>query len=84
MVKAVFDNLSKPQPKNNFTIGIQDDVTQLSLPFDSSFQLKDDNYKIIVSSEKKPKSELSYQQTLEIFNEKFGKHEFQRCGKMTF
>jgi len=74
MVKAVFDNLSKPQPKNNFTIGIQDDVTQLSLPFDSSFQLKDDNYKIIVSSEKKPKSELSYQQTLEIFNEKFGKH----------
>lgn len=31
-LKAVFDNLLLDQPKNHFTIGIQDDVTHLSLP----------------------------------------------------
>ena len=31
-IKAVFDNLSKDEPKNHFTIGIEDDVTHLSLP----------------------------------------------------
>ena len=31
MVKAVFDNLNKTTPKNNFTVGINDDVTNLSL-----------------------------------------------------
>ena len=30
-IKAVFDNLSLDEPKNNFTIGITDDVTYLSL-----------------------------------------------------
>ena len=29
---AVFDNLAQKEPKNNFTIGITDDVTNLSLP----------------------------------------------------
>jgi pyruvate-ferredoxin/flavodoxin oxidoreductase len=32
MAKAVFDNLSSNEPKNNFTIGIVDDVTFTSLP----------------------------------------------------
>jgi pyruvate-ferredoxin/flavodoxin oxidoreductase len=31
-IKAVYDNLSSNQPKNGFTIGIVDDVTNLSLP----------------------------------------------------
>ena len=37
MVKAVLDELSKPEPKNHFTIGIEDDVTHTSLPYDASF-----------------------------------------------
>ena len=32
MVKAVFDNMMQPQPKPIFTIGITDDVSNLSLP----------------------------------------------------
>jgi len=32
MVKAVFDNLTQETPKNGFTVGIQDDVTNTSLP----------------------------------------------------
>jgi pyruvate-ferredoxin/flavodoxin oxidoreductase len=38
MVKAIFDNLAAPKPKHHFTIGIVDDVTHLSLPWDPSFQ----------------------------------------------
>ncbi|MFC1856541.1 pyruvate:ferredoxin (flavodoxin) oxidoreductase [Thermodesulfobacteriota bacterium] len=34
MVKAVFDNLNAAGPKNNFTIGINDDVTDTSLDFE--------------------------------------------------
>lgn len=32
MVKSVFDNLKADAPKNNFTVGIEDDITNLSLP----------------------------------------------------
>lgn len=32
MVKAIFDNLKAVQPKNHFTVGIEDDVTNSSLP----------------------------------------------------
>ena len=39
MVKAVFDELNKPQPKKQFTIGIHDDVTNLSLDYDTRFSL---------------------------------------------
>ncbi|MCX6898935.1 MAG: pyruvate:ferredoxin (flavodoxin) oxidoreductase [Verrucomicrobia bacterium] len=37
MVKAVFDNLAAAKPKNHFTVGINDDVTNSSLPFDPEF-----------------------------------------------
>ncbi len=32
MVKAVFDNLAEASPKNGFTVGIEDDITHISLP----------------------------------------------------
>ncbi|MFI3155982.1 MAG: pyruvate:ferredoxin (flavodoxin) oxidoreductase [Methylococcaceae bacterium] len=38
MIKAVFDELKQPQPKNNFTIGIHDDVTHSSLDWDASYR----------------------------------------------
>ncbi len=41
MVKAVFDELKKPQPKNHFTIGIVDDVTHTSLTYDPDFSTED-------------------------------------------
>lgn len=39
MVKAVLDNLDSPQPHPRFTVGINDDVTHLSLPFDDSLDV---------------------------------------------
>jgi pyruvate-ferredoxin/flavodoxin oxidoreductase len=40
MVKAVFDNLKKDEPKNHFTVGIYDDVTNTSLDFDENFVIE--------------------------------------------
>lgn len=37
MVKAIFDELKKETPKNRFTVGIIDDVTNLSLDYDPEF-----------------------------------------------
>jgi len=37
MVKAVFDNLALDEPKDGFTVGIEDDVTNTSLPMPAEF-----------------------------------------------
>ena len=42
MVKAVFDNLSAASPKHHFTIGINDDVSNTSLPYDADFSTESD------------------------------------------
>eukprot|EP01012_Entosiphon_sulcatum_P043939 TRINITY_DN583_c0_g2_i1.p1 TRINITY_DN583_c0_g2~~TRINITY_DN583_c0_g2_i1.p1 ORF type:complete len:1924 (-),score=325.54 TRINITY_DN583_c0_g2_i1:205-5187(-) len=37
MVKAILDNLATPEPRRRFVIGIDDDVTHTSLPYDPNF-----------------------------------------------
>jgi len=41
MVKGIYDELSKPAPKNHFTIGIDDDVSHSSLTYDPTFSTED-------------------------------------------
>ena len=41
MVKGIYDELSKPAPKNHFTIGIDDDVAHTSLSYDPTFSTED-------------------------------------------
>ncbi|MFB3851812.1 MAG: pyruvate:ferredoxin (flavodoxin) oxidoreductase [Acidobacteriota bacterium] len=43
MVKAVFDELEKKEPKNHFTVGINDDVSKSSLNYDPSFVIEKDD-----------------------------------------
>ncbi|MHB1155308.1 MAG: pyruvate:ferredoxin (flavodoxin) oxidoreductase [Phycisphaerales bacterium] len=43
MVKAVYDNLNAASPKNHFTVGINDDVTGLSLAVDDGFDIEADD-----------------------------------------
>ncbi len=45
MVKAVFDELKKDKPKNGFTVGINDDVTHLSLDYDPNFKLDESEWR---------------------------------------
>ena len=42
MVKGVFDNLAAENPKEHFTVGIIDDVTNLSLDYDHNFEILGD------------------------------------------
>jgi len=42
MVKGVFDELAKDKPKNHFTVGINDDVTNKSIDYDLSFSTEDE------------------------------------------
>ena len=41
MVKAIFDELLKDEPKERFTVGIEDDVTNTSLDYDVNFSTED-------------------------------------------
>ena len=41
MVQAIFDELSLGNPRPRFTVGIHDDVTHLSLDYDSTLDLED-------------------------------------------
>jgi pyruvate-ferredoxin/flavodoxin oxidoreductase len=43
MVKAVYDNLKQKEPKDHFTIGINDDVSHTSLEFDPHFSTEPDS-----------------------------------------
>ncbi len=40
MVKAVFDELAREQPRQRFTVGIQDDVTHTSLDYDPGYDIE--------------------------------------------
>jgi pyruvate-ferredoxin/flavodoxin oxidoreductase len=40
MVKAIYDEMNKPSPKNHFTIGINDDLSGTSLEYDQQFTLE--------------------------------------------
>jgi pyruvate-ferredoxin/flavodoxin oxidoreductase len=43
MVKTVYDNLKSDQPKNHFTVGINDDVSHTSLDYDAEFSIEPDS-----------------------------------------
>ncbi len=42
MIKGVFDEMKKPEPKNGFTIGINDDLSHTSLAYDENFTIESD------------------------------------------
>ncbi len=43
MARAVFDNLAQDEPKNHFTVGINDDVSHTSIEVDTSFDIEPTN-----------------------------------------
>ncbi len=43
MIKGIFDHLAAINPKNHFTIGINDDVTHTSLEYDPEFSIESDH-----------------------------------------
>ena len=43
MVKGVFDEMAKAEPRRHFTVGINDDVTHTSVDYDPSFNIEADD-----------------------------------------
>ncbi len=43
MVKGLFDEMKKDKPKNHFTVGINDDVTNSSIEYDPAFSTEGDD-----------------------------------------
>jgi pyruvate-ferredoxin/flavodoxin oxidoreductase len=43
MVKAIFEELARSRPKRHFTVGINDDVTHLSIDYDPAFSIEPDD-----------------------------------------
>jgi pyruvate-ferredoxin/flavodoxin oxidoreductase len=48
MARAVFDELSKPSPKNSFTVGIDEDLSRTSLTYDPAFSIEPPSVKTAV------------------------------------
>ncbi len=43
MIKGIFNEMKQGQPKRHFTVGIEDDVTHASLPYDPAFDIEPDD-----------------------------------------
>ena len=48
MIKGLFDILDTRDMHNNFTLGIKDDVTNLSIPYDNKFYIPTNNIEFLV------------------------------------
>lgn len=48
MIKGVFDFLDTREVHNNFTVGIEDDITNLSIPYDEKFMLPSQNVEFLI------------------------------------
>jgi pyruvate-ferredoxin/flavodoxin oxidoreductase len=43
MAKSVLDNLTEKEPRNHFTVGIYDDLTETNLPWEDAFSAESEN-----------------------------------------
>ncbi|MCL6272917.1 thiamine pyrophosphate-dependent enzyme [Muricauda sp. 2012CJ35-5] len=66
MVNAVVENLKTFEPKNNFTVGIEDDITGLSLTIDSDFSLRSTAYQAIFYQTKKGNTLHDFENSLKL------------------
>ncbi len=64
MVAAIFDNLHRSQPKNSFTVGINDDVTRLSLKPSNDLHLNDSDLSVLFYQKKSKQHSEKFNQFL--------------------
>ncbi|TWO31727.1 4Fe-4S dicluster domain-containing protein [Seonamhaeicola sediminis] len=70
MVNAIFKNSKQYQPKNNFTIGINDDVLNLSLNVSEPLHITNNNYQTIFYQKKNIKQTKSFTNILKLISKK--------------
>ena len=73
MIKAVLDELAQPKPRHGLTVGITDDVTRRSLPWDKGFSVEpDDVHRAVVVGLGSDGSVGACKSTLKILGEETG------------
>ena len=70
MVNTIFNNLKKTHPKNNFTVGITDNITQLSLKTSTNFKLKNNAYQALFYQNKNSKKSNSIEGIAKLIGNK--------------
>ncbi len=91
MLRAVFDELAAASPRARFTVGINDDVTRLSLPVDADFSVTDDEtVGAVFYGLGSDGTVSSNKATIKIIGEKTGQHcqghfvyDSKKSGSMT-
>jgi len=71
MVHAILENMKRKHPKNSFTVGINDDVTGLSLESSSIVQLSNNSYEALFYETKSPEITKSLQHLLKTIPTRF-------------
>ncbi|WP_353778349.1 4Fe-4S binding protein [Winogradskyella sp. 3972H.M.0a.05] len=66
MVKAIFDNLQSETQKHNFTVGIKDDVTNLSLVIETDISLESKAFQAIFYQKKSNTNTKGFANTLQL------------------
>jgi len=79
MVNAIFNNLNQDKPKNNFTVGITDDVSNLSLGVTKSIELQSDIYQAVFYQEKSKNNSESFNRILQIAGKKSHVQGYVEC-----
>ena len=79
MINAIFNNLNEDKPKYNFTVGITDDVTNLSLDVNESILLQSNTYQAIFYQEKSKSSSDNFNKILHIISKKNDVQGYNEC-----
>lgn len=66
MVKAIVENLKRANPKNNFTVGIADDLTGLSLDCNDELQIQGENYQALFYETRRDNTQSHFNNTLQL------------------
>ncbi len=66
MIEAIITNSKKDIPMNGFTIGINDDVTNLSLDYSEGLSFEEDCYEAVFYESKSDRSAMSFKNTLDL------------------
>ncbi|MEC3908533.1 4Fe-4S binding protein [Tamlana sp. 2201CG12-4] len=70
MVQAIYNHLKQEHPRHNFTVGIKDDITHLSLDFSEDITMKNDFYEAIFYQGKTNNTASSFSNTLKLIGAK--------------
>lgn len=66
MVKGIVDNLKTVNPKNNFTVGITDDLTCLSLDCNDELQVQGKNYQALFYETRRDDTQSHFNTALQL------------------